>query len=443
MTIRKLGLRGFALRFIPVLLLLGLAGCYSIEVEGLKNINDGVPKFRDIGQTPFAQDGKGNPDYVLQPQDFIEISSTPSTRVSPEALPTPLTVTIRYLGSPTCSEVNPIIDGLTVADHLARPRLPLTLLAKSQELEVTASPSPIQIKLCDTSGNLIVPFKVTWGAARKVLRSLNPALVVDGAFRYMPGDIIPITIAAEQQSSAGEQWVPIVVSTNAKVDLNGFALIPAFPNKTAAFFPPGGGDDTAGVEANPGDDKLRELAGDMERGLHRVQVWRKNSCVPMQVTSTELAACFSLGRKGQASPSDEVKQCIAKGIDPSVFGDTQGIQDVRYVLGPAASTWTFIGPDGTQSVLPLKPWTTVTAGVAEAMRHIGHRPQPIMRLLSSRFVTVIPKPDLCENDPNAGPFYGALGTDTPREKNESRKLGSTLLMPGDTVYLTYLMPRRE
>jgi hypothetical protein len=439
MTIRKVELRGFALRFIPVLLLLGLAGCYSIEVEGLKSISDGVPKFRDIGQTPFAQDGKGNPDYVLQPQDFIEISSTPST---PGALPPPLTVTIRYLGSPTCSEVKPIIDGVTVADHLVRPRLPLTLLAKSQELEVSASPSPIQIKLCDSSGNLVVPSKVTWSAAQKALQSFNPALVVDSGFRYMPGDTIPITIAAEQQSSAGEQWVPIVVSTNAKVDPDGFALIPAFPNKTAAFFPPGG-DDTAGVEASPGDDKLRELAGDMERGLHRVQVWKRNSCVANQITSSDLAACFSLGRKGQASSSDEVKQCVAKGIDPSVFGDTQGIQHVRYVLGPPASTWTFIDPEGTQSVLLLKPWTTVKAGVAEAMRRIGHRPQPLMRVFSSGFVTVIPRPDLCESHPDAGPFYGALGTDTPRDDNESRKLGSTLLMPGDTVYLTYLMPRRE
>jgi len=99
----------------------------------------------------------------------------------------------------------------------------------------------------------------------------------------------------------------------------------------------------------------------------------------------------------------------------------------------------FIDPEGTQSVLLLKPWTTVKAGVAEAMRRIGHRPQPLMRVFSSGFVTVIPRPDLCESHPDAGPFYGALGTDTPRDDNESRKLGSTLLMPGDTVYLTYLM----
>lgn len=421
------------LAFFGAAIILMFAACgRTIALPGIsESPTKSFPEFRQSSQYPYDDFGNVKKSYVLKGSDFVEVfwKDTP-VKMSP------IKVSASKCTDASCKACS--LFGLPVGATLVEtlhPRLPISLLSASNQLDFTATNSQIKFtaNLCDTNGKFILDPEVhpTWEQVETVFKDspFSIKLIANQKKYAFPGDVVTITILSHAGALHRNDSTPWFTADQlqAQVDSLGIAAIPGL--------------------ASPAKDMTRSGSlvnkwnAAIDNGAFLIRVWNPKARHSQQRDLQEIASCLSaqwsmndVDKRDYEYFRKEIRECFDVGaVGEDYYSDE--VNKVRYQLDVRQS-WRVVFQDGSVFERRYLPGESVAKGVKDAVRDITGK-----ELLCGKWycpchvnVVVLPRKELGP-DGDSSPFWEEMSAE------EASPLDSVLIMPGDTIHVSDRKPR--
>ncbi len=432
-----------------LILVVGVAGCArTVRIAGVRPLVNADVSHRQWLTVPFGPDGEVQPDYRLGLADAVEITVDSQ---DPPGVPITVQTYCEINGMP-CDGSFPSsgvpANGRMLLENQWRPRVPLATLGSVGGLRITApTATPYCVSLWSAGQFRIDPdpeHPPTWRDVQAILRSgatCPDATGPPAAFRFrlvaapkqraLPGDKVAITILSRLGTAGDSPHAYAVAQVSSTVDRWGHAFVPGLKTATSAALK------ELPASSNPANPVIRQWADAFDMTAYRLRLWSSQTDFDRQMPLDEVALCLSAGWSGGGAGrppwiAKEIRRCELLGADPEIYiAGSQDIERLRYQI-ESIQTWTLVLPDGSALIRPYVAGQTVGDAARQAGRDIAAHAGRSER---SAFVTVVPDAAVFEREPNRrAPFWAPFG-------RRERVLDTVLLIPGDTVHLTFTRPR--
>lgn len=433
-----------------LILVLGVVGCArTVRITGLRPLANSDVSHRQWLTVPFGPDGQAQLDYRLGLADAVEITVDSQ---DPAAGPISVQTYCVVNGMP-CDGSFPSsgvpADGRAILENQQRARIPLATLGSVGGLRFTApGATPYCVSLWSAGQFRIDPdpeHPPTWRDVQATLRSGGvcpdatgpPAagfrfrLVAAPKQRALPGDKVAITIMSRLGTGGDSPHAFSVAQVASTVDRWGHAFVPGLKTATSA------GLREVPASGNPANPTIRQWADAFDMAAYRLRLWSSQTEFDRQMPLDEVALCLSAGWSGGGAGrppwiAKEIRRCELLGADPEIYiAGSLDIERLRYQI-ESVQTWTLVLPDGSVLIRPYVAGQTVGDAARQAVRDIAARAGRSDR---TAFVTVVPDAVVFEREPDRrAPFWAPFG-------RRERVLDAVLLIPGDTLHLTFTRPR--
>jgi len=401
--LKKLTLSARETRLSVMFAVLALAGCQNVELEGIQPYSGTLPGYRlaPIGNITSMAD-------VVEVTDYFDISYGDGTSL----------VDMAITGSNDCSSMKswPGV-GLPASLHL---RVPVQLLAHVSEISISATKpgtpvvGPTLLGLCNANQSSLAIGTSASKSSDIGLLSMGKytvRLVKDAPRFAFPGDEVLVTVSYQTGTQTTDEALTyFVTQTRATVSSDGMMAIPLLnaPNASA-------------------DALSADWVGPsiVNNGFSLVRVWDSANQYGDEYRLQTLAACVL----GWGAPG-----CNDSQIDPNVFAPgPRDVKRLRYRFEPMQH-WAVTFEDGTRLEMPYRPGVTIVSAVEEAHERQFGRPllSRSWSLTSGRYISVLPHTQSAER-----PFWAELNS------GEKTDFDRVLLLPGDTIFVTYLKPQLQ
>lgn len=380
-----------------------------------------IPNLRPAGywlpSSRLSRGSQNSPREIVERTDWIELRGKSGK---------PIQVTIK---DPDNCDGSPgaWTNGGKLA-NVARPRIPVALLAHSQSLNVTEEGSATKtIALCKRDRPIIdLRHHLRWKTVARLFdrAGFKPTLVKSIPEHALPGNEMLIT--AFWQSRSGD------VDTGTRA--YSFSQMRATVGRDGRVFVPLLSAPATGDQSQAPDRKWSAVDNNE---LSYIRVWEPGVPYGRQPVLQDIEACIAEAAHTPPSRGSTAgaRSCYGAWIDGRVFAaEGRNVARVRYHFEPI-QYWTLVFDDGSHVKYRYIPGETVIGAISQA--YLGHYGRVLEENsgipFTNRYVIVLPSLKL--GGKAAIPFWAEL------DHNGMTELRHIRILPDDVVQLTCTPPR--